>query len=62
MAASAADKDYFSVLSDSLNTLNPDIEVMRENVYPFERNDRNSQFNLESNKEIILIQNGVVRS
>ncbi|WP_186757292.1 SGNH/GDSL hydrolase family protein [Echinicola salinicaeni] len=37
MAASAADKDYVSVLSDSLKARNPDIEIIRENVYPFER-------------------------
>jgi len=37
MAASAPEKDFFSVLSDSLRTYNPDIEVIRENVYPFER-------------------------
>ncbi|WP_215226533.1 SGNH/GDSL hydrolase family protein [Echinicola shivajiensis] len=37
MAASAADKDYFSVLSNFLLTLNPEMEIVRENVYPFER-------------------------
>lgn len=37
MAASAADKDYFSVLSNFLMTLNPEMEIVRENVYPFER-------------------------
>lgn len=37
MAASAPDKDYFSLLEDSLRYHLPELEMMRENVYPFER-------------------------
>ncbi|WP_200975302.1 hypothetical protein [Echinicola sp. 20G] len=37
MAASAPENDFFSVLSDSLRNHNPEIEIVRENVYPFEK-------------------------
>ena len=37
MAASRADLDYVSLLSDLLRNKHPLIEVKRENVYPFER-------------------------
>ncbi|WP_439483227.1 hypothetical protein [Cyclobacterium plantarum] len=37
MAASAADKDYFSLLQDSLQLHLPGLQMTRENVFPFER-------------------------
>lgn len=37
MAASAPDKDYFSQLRDSLQSHLPGLQLIRENVYPFER-------------------------
>ncbi|AGA77399.1 SGNH/GDSL hydrolase family protein [Echinicola vietnamensis] len=38
MAASRPENDYFSILYNSLKSYNPDIEAIRENVYPFEVN------------------------
>jgi hypothetical protein len=38
MAASIPEKDYYSLLQSTLQTSIPDLEMMRENVYPFERN------------------------
>lgn len=37
MAASAANKDFFSILKDSLKAHLPELEMIRENIYPFER-------------------------
>lgn len=37
MAASAPDKDYFSLLQDSLQLHLPGLQMIRENVFPFER-------------------------
>jgi hypothetical protein len=37
MAATAANKDYFSLLKDNLKEQFPELEMIRENVYPFER-------------------------
>tara|TARA_R110002124_G_scaffold188441_3_gene355616 strand:+ start:3478 stop:4146 length:669 start_codon:yes stop_codon:yes gene_type:complete len=37
MAANEADQDYFSLLKDNLQSYFPDLEMIRENVYPFER-------------------------
>ncbi|WP_137401522.1 SGNH/GDSL hydrolase family protein [Echinicola rosea] len=36
MAASSPEKDYFSILKKSLENHNPNVQVIRENVYPFE--------------------------
>jgi hypothetical protein len=37
MAASAADKDYFSLLENLIRSKKPEAVLMRENVFPFER-------------------------
>lgn len=37
MAASAAEKDYFSVLEKMVHSIKPESNFMRENVFPFER-------------------------
>lgn len=37
MAASKPENDFFSILTDSLLTYNPEIQTMRQNVYPFEK-------------------------
>src|SRR5690554_5230815 len=37
MAASSPDLDYVSLLTQLMRTKYPTIEVLRENVYPFER-------------------------
>ncbi|WP_154855176.1 SGNH/GDSL hydrolase family protein [Cyclobacterium xiamenense] len=37
MAASSPERDYFSRLKDSLQLHMPDLEMIRENVFPFER-------------------------
>ncbi|SHM37463.1 hypothetical protein SAMN04488057_101253 [Cyclobacterium lianum] len=45
MAATAPDKDYFSLLQDSLGVHLPELEMIRENVFPFERQFTTLDFN-----------------
>ena len=63
MAASEADQDYFSVLKDTLQGYFSDLEMIRENVYPFERGFETIDFEQYSHlrefeAEIIIIRLG----
>ncbi|WP_339714400.1 SGNH/GDSL hydrolase family protein [Cyclobacterium amurskyense] len=63
MAASEADQDYFSLLKDNLQSYFPDLEMIRENVYPFERQFETIDFEQYSHlrefeAEVIIIRLG----
>ncbi len=63
MAASAPEKDYYSVLQQYFRSVNPEVEMKRQNVYPFIVDFENFDFsNYDSLKEfgadLILVRLG----
>jgi hypothetical protein len=63
MAASSAEKDYFSLLESMVLTKKPQVEMMRENVFPFERGFEAFDFSFynhlkEFNPDILIIRFG----
>ena len=63
MAASARDKDYFSVLGSLVKSIKPEANLKRENVYPFERGFESFDFSYYDhlrnfNPDILIIRFG----
>lgn len=63
MAASAPEKDYFSRLEDSLKNHFPGLQMIRENVFPFERQFGSLDFSVyghlrEFNADLLIIRLG----
>lgn len=63
MAANAPDKDYFSRLEDSLKNHFPGLQMIRKNVFPFERQFASLDFSQyrqlrEFNADLLIIRLG----